>query len=511
MLLLVGILVLVSSRNYCGRLAAADDIPSAIAHATNGTTALLVRVDSSKIDLPPQLQELASANDALGPAVGVLSSKMQTLKQGLEGNITYLAVDLPYSMRIHARMLAPVQVTGDRLKQLAAEMWPAEIGQPQRVDDRLLLPLGSDVASAATAANPASFSPSQAAAWQAAVEANAHYPVQFIVMTPEYIRQTFRELQPELPPMLGGGGSEVLLSGAHWLSLGFDPGKLSARMVLQGESAGAAEALKQHLPKLYKGLLHQAKLDATASTMIMALLGLLQPAVAGDQLILAVENPEQTAAIVELVKAAIIPLSTAQSTAQTANNLKRLGLAIHNHESAYKEFPTYVELRKKQKPSGLSWRVHILPFIKEIKLYEQFKLDEPWDSPHNIQLLDKMPKVFSPVFPLGENAAVPVGHTTYLAPVGKQTVFGREKPIRFGDVADGTSNTIWVVEVKPEHAIPWTSPEEYPYDPQHPAAKLRVVDGKVTAGLLDGAIIRLPIDSPWQALFTINGGEVIQR
>ena len=39
----------------------------------------------------------------------------------------------------------------------------------------------------------------------------------------------------------------------------------------------------------------------------------------------------------------------------------------------------------------LSWRVHLLPFLEENELYEQFKLDEPWDSPHNIKLLDQMP------------------------------------------------------------------------------------------------------------------------
>jgi hypothetical protein len=38
-----------------------------------------------------------------------------------------------------------------------------------------------------------------------------------------------------------------------------------------------------------------------------------------------------------------------------------------------------------------------LPFLEEEELYKQFKLDEPWDGPHNIKLLAKMPRVYAPV------------------------------------------------------------------------------------------------------------------
>ena len=44
--------------------------------------------------------------------------------------------------------------------------------------------------------------------------------------------------------------------------------------------------------------------------------------------------------------------------------------------------------------SKLSWRVQILPFIEEDCLYKEFHQDEPWDSPHNVKLLPRMPKIF---------------------------------------------------------------------------------------------------------------------
>ena len=48
------------------------------------------------------------------------------------------------------------------------------------------------------------------------------------------------------------------------------------------------------------------------------------------------------------------------------------------------------------KAGGLSWRVALLPYIEEETLYKGFKLDEPWDSPHNIKLLPRMPKMYKP-------------------------------------------------------------------------------------------------------------------
>ena len=40
----------------------------------------------------------------------------------------------------------------------------------------------------------------------------------------------------------------------------------------------------------------------------------------------------------------------------------------------------------------LSWRVHILPYMDYGQLYDQFHLDEPWDSEHNKKLLDMASK-----------------------------------------------------------------------------------------------------------------------
>src|SRR5215470_13169211 len=72
-----------------------------------------------------------------------------------------------------------------------------------------------------------------------------------------------------------------------------------------------------------------------------------------------------------------------------------------------------------------SWRVLILPYIEENRLYEQFHLDEPWDSPHNIALLPRMPHAYAA--PGSKAKKIPPHHTVCHVFVGKGTPFeGRE-------------------------------------------------------------------------------------
>ena len=78
------------------------------------------------------------------------------------------------------------------------------------------------------------------------------------------------------------------------------------------------------------------------------------------------------------------------------NNLRQIGLALHNYNETYKRLPPAVLYNKEGKPL-LSWRVLLLPFLEQNELFQQFKLDEPWDGPHNSKLLAKMPNVYTPV------------------------------------------------------------------------------------------------------------------
>src|SRR5690606_26090491 len=80
------------------------------------------------------------------------------------------------------------------------------------------------------------------------------------------------------------------------------------------------------------------------------------------------------------------------------NNLKQIMLAIHNYHDTHGKIPQ--DIRDEEGNLLLSWRVQILPFIEQQALYQQFKLDEPWDSEHNLPLSKVMPRPYvSPLSP----------------------------------------------------------------------------------------------------------------
>jgi prepilin-type processing-associated H-X9-DG protein len=204
-------------------------------------------------------------------------------------------------------------------------------------------------------------------------------------------------------------------------------------------------------------------------------------------------------------------LDEAARRAVSTNNLKQIGLAVHNFESANGHLPD--NIYAKDGTPLLSWRVHLLPYIEEEKLYNQFKLDEPWDSEHNRKLLDRMPKIFA--LP-GATTKVP-GGTFYRSFVGAKGVAIRPLFVEGGakttlaGIPDGTSNTLLAVEAA--EAVEWTRPTDLPFDPDKPLPKL---GGHFTGGFnvvfCDGSVrfVRSAIDpKTLRALVTMNGGEVI--
>lgn len=161
---------------------------------------------------------------------------------------------------------------------------------------------------------------------------------------------------------------------------------------------------------------------------------------------------------------AVQKVREAATRAQSVNNLKQMALAMQNYDAMYNSFPS-AGIGDPQQPQDqrkplLSWRVAILPFIQEQQLYQQFKLDEPWDGPNNIKLLAKMPTIYQ----LPGDATTPSDHTHYQVFVGNGAAFEKTKPMNIPrDFPDGTSKTILIVEA--EKAVPWTKPEDVPFDP----------------------------------------------
>ena len=103
----------------------------------------------------------------------------------------------------------------------------------------------------------------------------------------------------------------------------------------------------------------------------------------------------------------------------------------------------------------LSWRVLLLPYLDGQELFEQFHLDEPWDSPHNRTLLPEM----SPVLRLHSRKSDEGPYTDYVAIVGDATVWQGPEPRPADFVTDEVSSTLLIAE-HVGRRIPWTKPED---------------------------------------------------
>jgi hypothetical protein len=180
---------------------------------------------------------------------------------------------------------------------------------------------------------------------------------------------------------------------------------------------------------------------------------------------------------------------------------------MHSYEAEHGRLPPAVVYGANGQPL-LSWRVLILPQIEKNELYKQFKLDEPWDSAHNIELLSKMPPSYEP--PPSMARQMPPFHTICHVFVGKGTAFEGPEGLRLKrDFPDGSSYTILIVEAgKP---VPWTKPEELVYDPDAPLPELKgVFQDRFRVAGADGHVqaVKLGIsEQTLRAAITRNGAE----
>jgi hypothetical protein len=195
---------------------------------------------------------------------------------------------------------------------------------------------------------------------------------------------------------------------------------------------------------------------------------------------------------------------TARELSTAVNNLKQIALAFHVHQDAFGALPNNVA-DKDGKPL-LSWRVQILPFIEEGKLYKEFKLDEPWDSDHNKKLVAKMPKLYAPI-----RGKAKEGETLYQVFTGEKALFGPKKRPQIQTIPDGASNTGMVFEAG--EPVVWTKPEDLAYDDKKPVPKLGGMFGGVFhVALGDGSVIRCkkdPDEKELRKLILPADGEVI--
>jgi hypothetical protein len=161
----------------------------------------------------------------------------------------------------------------------------------------------------------------------------------------------------------------------------------------------------------------------------------------------------------------------------------------------------------------LSWRVLLLPTLEQEgkvgrSLFARFKLDEPWDSPHNLPLLKEMPEAYA----LPRKFVEPEpGLTHYRVFVGKGAAFDGPEGVSLADFPDGPEQTFLVVEAA--EAVPWTKPDELDFASGKPLPALGfALPHFFMAAMTDGSVRRVDKGIPeasLRAVISRNGGEKV--
>jgi hypothetical protein len=142
--------------------------------------------------------------------------------------------------------------------------------------------------------------------------------------------------------------------------------------------------------------------------------------------------------------------------------LRSLAKALEAYRTQHDRYPD-------QSAGRLSWRVALLPFLGQEELFQKFRHNEPWDSPHNRPLLKEIPEVFQSPERRDER-------TNFLLITGPGTAHAGKEGLSEKACPDGLHNTVLLAEVADHLAKPWTQPEDYVFkraDVQHDLFSLR--------------------------------------
>jgi prepilin-type N-terminal cleavage/methylation domain-containing protein len=183
------------------------------------------------------------------------------------------------------------------------------------------------------------------------------------------------------------------------------------------------------------------------------------------------------AILIALLVPAVQKVRAAAANTQCLNNLKQMGLALHNYHDANKVLPAGVAANPNV--NLFSFHVPILPYIDQAPLYQKFNQTQHYDSATNLALGLILPPAYQcPISqqryteygPPGEDSSGQQTYTTHYygvaGPIGTnpttggpynmlvtnqgneatQGVLGMGSKVKLTSITDGTSNTLMVGE-----------------------------------------------------------------
>lgn len=345
----------------------------------------------------------------------------------------------------------------------------------------------------------------------------ASHAAGFVLCADPDSRRVLREMFPRLPEPFEKIDGPFLADSLRWagVTVDFRP-KLQVDALMQMSDAESARIARAAMAEGLKlGEARFAKevpyVRDELRAVVARVLGMVKPEVRETAVVLKLgDNPEAFATAGDVLARAALGAATRNDR---ESRFRQLALAFHNYHDRNKAFPPAAIRDKDGKPL-LSWRVALLPYVDQNALYKEFHLDEPWNSEHNLKLIDRMPAVFADPDPTVRKAIGDKGKTTYVVPTGEGTVFHGDKGKAMKEITDGTSCTILAVEVVPERAVIWTKPDDWAVDWKNPLDGVRRSDGRPFAAVwCDGSVRIQGADTDpgwWKKVLTPAGGEVAE-
>ncbi len=192
--------------------------------------------------------------------------------------------------------------------------------------------------------------------------------------------------------------------------------------------------------------------------------------------------------------------------AQCRNNLKQIGLALHNYHDVYGCFPPPYTVDASGRKLH-SWRTLILPFLEHSPLYGTIDLSKPWDDPVNEPARRTVVSVYHCPSLSGDG-----DRTTYMAVVSSDGVFRWGETTSRDQIRDDAARTLLVLEANGGRSVPWMEPADLDEQTVHALAHASDPPHRHRINLLmgDGSLCSNDVrelSEQIRALVSIAGGD----
>ena len=154
--------------------------------------------------------------------------------------------------------------------------------------------------------------------------------------------------------------------------------------------------------------------------------------------------------------------SDGRSRATSRNNLKQIGLALHNYHDTFRTFPPG-GVYDRQGKGHHSWQTFLLPFVEQAETFRRVDFNRPWNDDRNAPVFRTRIEVYEIPAQSAVSAIVKRNITGGFAPshyAGNQRVLFRNSRKRLRDILVGTSNTLFAGEVSAGFKA-WGDPSNY--------------------------------------------------